>query len=573
MTVEEKILLWTSLHQKGEATFVEEITSLRLDFFSSSIERVTLYTMRWRGLKFDLTVTIAFLLITGMLLTDFVIMGLWQHHANQVYREKLSNVLALTTAGLQNSSSSTLPGDTILAELEKQGLCLHVVFADTRAHLPVRSCAQDGKLSTVVDVALRDRQSVIRQVNRQGYSEWFGKKWLVVAQPLYVGKNLVGAVGLAGPMENFLNFVAASQRHILVYVLVNTLILTVIGFFRLTRQIIRPLDRLITVADNYQAQEPILFATYQKSNEINQLSISLNCMVQRIEHDKGVLKQTIEELAKKNRQLHENQQEMIRAEKLASVGRLAAGLAHEIGNPLGVAQGYLQLLGMDDSGKDERSDYVARALKELERVDGLIRQLLDYARTSKGEPQRFDVQELLAELVETLRIQPFLEGIRLDLALQMEQAIVFADREQLRQVILNCILNAADAIKVCQEKGDGAISLATSLVTSSQPGNASSLLQLTIEDNGAGISLELLNTVFDPFFTTKEPGAGTGLGLSVSLALIESMGGKMHLQSVTGEGTTVQLLLPLVTESASASEESIKKDKNGDIDSSGVQAC
>ena len=529
--------------------------------------------MRWRGLKFDLTVTIAFLLITGMLLTDFVIMGLWQHHAHQVYREKLSNVLALTTAGLQDSSSSLIPGATILVELEKQGLCLHMVTANTGVPLPVHNCAQNGQLSAAVDVALRDRQSIILQVDWQGYSEWFGKKWLVVAQPLYVGKNLVGAVGLSGPMENFLDLLLTSQRHILVYILVNVIILTVLGFFRLTRKVIRPLDRLITVADNYQAQEPILFATHQKSNEINQVFISLNSMVQRIEHDKGVLKQTIEELAKKNRQLHENQQEMIRAEKLASVGRLAAGLAHEIGNPLGVAQGYLQLLGMDDNGKDERSDYVARALKELERVDGLIRQLLDYARTSKGEPQRFDVQELLAELVETLRVQPFLEGIRLDLVLEMEQAIVFADREQLRQVILNCLINAADAIKVDQENGEGAISLSTVLATPATYSNEPLLLQITIQDNGTGMSPGLLDTIFDPFFTTKEPGAGTGLGLSVSLALIESMGGTIRLQSIAGEGATVQLLMPLAIEPASASEASLRINNGGDNDSPGWQAC
>jgi signal transduction histidine kinase len=529
--------------------------------------------MPGRGLKFDLTVTMAFLLTTGMLLTDFVIMGLWQHHANQACREKLTHSLALTVASLQDVPASLTPGDHIRAELERQGLCLHIVSAVKGANLPVYSCVQDRNVATLVEAVLRDGQTVVRPVDRQGQSEWFGRKWLVIAQPLYQGKDLIGAVGLAGPMTTLFDLALTSQQQILVYILINALILTVIGFFRISRMVIRPLERLINLTDNYQAQEVVLFASQGQSNEIRQLSASLNSVVQRIEHDKGVLKQTVEELARKNRRLQENQQEMVRAEKLASVGRLAAGLAHEIGNPLGVAQGYLQLLSMDDSGKDERSEYVARALKELDRVDGLIRQLLDYARTAKGEPQRFDVQELLAELGETLRVQPFLEGIRLDLVLQAQKAIVFADREQLRQVILNCLINAADAIKACRVKGEGAIFMATSLAAHFVQDNDPLLLQIAIQDNGEGMSPELLETAFDPFFTTKEPGSGTGLGLSVSLALIESMGGSIRLQSAAGEGTTVLLLLPLVAETAVGAGASVKEDAGGYVDAPEGNQC
>lgn len=528
--------------------------------------------MRGRGLKFDLTVTMAFLLITGMLLTDFVIMGLWQYQANQARRDKLTQSLALMVAGIQDAASpSFTSGDHVRAELERQDLCLHLVPVDKNANPPLHSCSQNGNVATLVETVLRDQQPVVRQVDKQGQSEWFGEKWLVVAQPLYQGKTLVGAVGLAGPMTTLFDLVSASQQQILVYILINALILTIVGFFRISRQVIRPLERLINLADNYQAQEMMLFSSQNQSNEISQLSTSLNSVVQRIERDKNVLRQTIEELAKMNRQLQENQQEMVRAEKLASVGRLAAGLAHEIGNPLGVAQGYLQLLGMDGS-TEERTEYAARALKELERVDGLIRQLLDFARTSKGEPEEFDVQDLLSELVATLEVQPFLDGIRLNLTLRMESAIVFADREQLRQVILNCLLNAADAIKACREKGEGAIVLETSLAAPSPPDDEP-WVQVAIQDNGEGMNPELLDTVFDPFFTTKEPGSGTGLGLSVSLTLIESMGGKIRLQSAAGKGTTVQLLLPLVTEPAAGSDAVASEKDNRAADSPGEQRC
>ena len=511
--------------------------------------------MRGRGLKFDLTITMAFLLITGMLLTDFVIMGLWQYHVNHARREKLTQSLALTVAGIQDAASPTLtPGDHVRTELEKQGLCLHLVPVDKNANPPLHSCSLNGNVTAVLETVLREQQPVVRQVDRQGQSQWLGQKWLVVARPLYQGKTLIGAVGLAGPMTTFFDLVSANQQQVLVYILINALILTVVGFFRISRQVIRPLERLINLADNYQAQDMVLFSSQNQSNEISQLSTSLNSVVQRIEHDKGVLKQTVTELAQKNQLLQQNQREMLRAEKLASVGRLAAGLAHEIGNPLGVAQGYLQLLGMGDCLEDERVEYTAKALRELERVDGLIRRLLDYARSGQGDPVRFDVHDALDEIVDDLAVQPLFRTIRFDIVRQAEKSDIYADREQLRQVIVNCVLNAADAIKESANKDAGLIGLATALVSS--PDNGQTLLQVSIADNGVGIPDTVLDTVFDPFFTTKQPGAGTGLGLSVSLALVESMGGRMNIQSAPGQGTTVCVLLPLATEDAHGAEKS-----------------
>ena len=136
--------------------------------------------------------------------------------------------------------------------------------------------------------------------------------------------------------------------------------------------------------------------------------------------------------------------------------------------------------------------------------------------------------------------------IRLDLACHAEQSEVCVDREQLRQVFLNCVLNAADAIKASDNRGCGVIAIASDVHPSKEKGR--DMLRITLSDNGTGIPSELLDMVFDPFFTTKEPGAGTGLGLSVSLTLIEAMGGRMEMLSANGEGTTVLVLLPLADE-------------------------
>lgn len=371
--------------------------------------------------------------------------------------------------------------------------------------------------------------------------------YLYVAVPLPLPGIPREAVGVGIPFEQIFHSLWNKERVIAVYLLFNGLVLVTLAFFRLMKAYVLPVDRLIQAAESYRGDglPPLLLE--KPGNELGQLAGSIQAMVRRIEADREKLAKTVAELADKNRLLLHNQKEMVRTEKLASVGRLAAGLAHEIGNPLGVVQGYLQLLGMGGSNEQEHAEYVAKALEELGRVDGLIRQLLDYARTSKGAAELFDVHALLAELVETLRVQPIWERIALDLALGAENSVLCADREQVRQVIFNCLLNAADSIRVRREKGRGAISLTTAV--DGQADGDRPLLRIAITDNGEGIPPELLDTVFDPFFTTKAPGAGTGLGLSVSLALIESMGGQIRLESVLGEGTTVLLLLPLGTES------------------------
>ena len=217
--------------------------------------------MQTRGLKFELTVTIAVLLTIGMLLTDFVMMGLWQYHANQANREKLEHLLALTAASIQDAPSSLLPGHNILAELERQRLCLYIAPAEQGVARAIPRCAQEVQLVAFVEAALRDQQRTVRQVDQRGQAEQEGHHRLLVAQPLYQGKTAIGAVGLAGPRATLLDLMAANQHHVLVYLLINAIILTVIGFFRVSRQVIRPLERLITVADNYQPQELVLFSS------------------------------------------------------------------------------------------------------------------------------------------------------------------------------------------------------------------------------------------------------------------------------------------------------------------------
>jgi signal transduction histidine kinase len=368
-------------------------------------------------------------------------------------------------------------------------------------------------------------------------------RYLAVAVPIITNGGQPTAIGAAVPLARVLQPVWRKERVILVYLLVNALVLAAVVFFRLFQSQVRPIDRMVEAAENYRGEGLDTVWPTAPTNALGRLAGSIQAMVARIEADRERLAAAVGELAEKNRQLLANQEEMVRAEKLASVGRLAAGLAHEIGNPLGVVQGYVQLLAMEGLAAAERADYAAKGLTELARVDRLIRQLLDHARAGRGRPEEFDVHDLLAETAESLTSQPLFAGIRVTLDLAAARSQVHLDREQLRQVLLNCLLNAVDAIRSHQAE-EGVITLATRLEA---PAGADhpARLRISLTDNGSGIPAELRESVFDPFFTTKEPGRGTGLGLWVSLSLIESMGGAIRLESEPGAGTTVHLLLPL----------------------------
>jgi signal transduction histidine kinase len=241
------------------------------------------------------------------------------------------------------------------------------------------------------------------------------------------------------------------------------------------------------------------------------------------------------------------QRDIIRTEKLASVGRLSAGIAHEIGNPIGIVIGYLELLRQTDITEDERAEYIQRTEDEVERINSIIRQLLEVSRPSNSGRMAVSVHNIVQDTADVLHVQPLMSNIELVLDLAAENDTVLADPNQLRQVFLNLVINAADAISGDEKLTGGQLKLSTSLEKNGDQDNqdATDQLKILFADNGPGIAEENLSNIFDPFFTTKDPGRGTGLGLSVSFMIVESLGGKMTGTSEPGKGTTMVISLPL----------------------------
>jgi signal transduction histidine kinase len=287
--------------------------------------------------------------------------------------------------------------------------------------------------------------------------------------------------------------------------------------------------------------EELFFLPGKEDNEFKRVSKSLNLMLQRILKNKIQLKNTIQSLEKANLDLQKAQGDIIRAEKLASVGRLSSGIAHEIGNPISVVLGYLELLKEADFSEDQKQDFLSRAETEINRIKRIIRQLLDFSRPSVEEEKLISVHFILEEIYSMLKFQPLTAYMDIELNLSAEKDKIVALPDQLRQVFLNLILNAADAIDSQKNISKGKLIIASNVIYDAN----CPILKLSFIDNGAGIPKDQLNNIYDPFFTTKEIGKGTGLGLSVSFMIIENIGGKITATSEETVGTTIMIEIPL----------------------------
>jgi signal transduction histidine kinase len=407
-------------------------------------------------------------------------------------------------------------------------------------------CPVNVDLKAPVRKAMKDGKESLTPFGAAWGVFWRRAQGLVLAMPLVRDAEVFGGVSLVLPLEEIYAGLRHSQKLVWVYILINTLLLTGIGTYRVSKAYFKPVRRLSRRAEAYSEDDGVPFLVRKEDDELGRLSQSLNLMLARISEDKEKLKSIITSLAAANKDLRQAQQEIIRTEKFASMGRLASGIAHEIGNPLGIVAGYLELLQRSDIENDEKEDYIRRSIREVERIHGIIRQLLDFSRSKEKGNVVFSVQEALAEIRRILEPQPLMSDIRLTLSLSAREDRILGDPDQVRQVFLNLVLNAADAIASAGDPASGTIVVSTENFSAEAetPGDRPQI-RIAVTDDGPGIPEEDLDTIFDPFYTTKAPGKGTGLGLWVSYMIVDGMGGRISARSRLGEGTTVEVFLPV----------------------------
>ena len=358
-------------------------------------------------------------------------------------------------------------------------------------------------------------------------------------------------------------------------------VLLLFGDFVLRRLVLEPIDRMVEGSGKIAAGDDSVRLETGGSTELRSLSESVNDMADRLIRNQHLLADNITSLEDTNRQLIEARAELIRAEKMASVGRLGAGIAHEIGNPLGAILGYVEVAKRrDPDGAD--AEWIEGVQEESKRIDRIVRGLLDYARPNTAAVKPVVVNHVVRDTLELVETQGRLKGVEMRVELAESVPQVLADRHQLQQILVNLLLNAADSIR---DAGvDGVISVRTSrarqptdrlaarprrkddpegvdyshlrrmleppAIFQPSPLKKGSLIaRIEISDNGAGLQQEEAHRIFDPFYTTKEPGQGTGLGLAVSARLIEGMGGQIDATGAPGGGAVFSVSLPATEES------------------------
>ncbi len=512
-----------------------------------------------RSIKTNIAVNIAVLLLVAMILIDLVMVLTIQ---KDFVQSQISKGYLLT---------STVEREFMrMFDVQKTGLRLELVqefngvIKDFKAYSllvmngdakQVYSYDEDKKLhATLRKLALqslRSGEKTNKMIGSTWGVFWKQRQFLIISTPLYKEDKTIASMSVAFQLDEFYGNLRKTQQFVLVYVLTNAVILTFAGLYVIYRITGKPLNKLVERAEEYKDDDGFGFLYEKEKNEFGQLSQSLNQMLQRIADDKCKLKTSLESLERANTELKKAQDEIIRTEKLASVGRLSAGIAHEIGNPIGVVLGYLELLQQEDLDEEKRKDFILRAEEEINRISMIIRQLLNFSRPSNEIAENVSVHEIIEEIVNTLEIQPIMASIDIKLSLLADDYFVLADPHQLRQIFLNFMINAADAISSQEGPGNGEIMINTTVAKGSNNGDGKPLLEIKFADNGGGIPQEDLNNVFDPFYTTKEPGKGTGLGLSVCFMIVDKLGGSIKAESEYGEGTTMTVCLPLAKTKAS----------------------
>jgi two-component system, NtrC family, sensor histidine kinase HydH len=230
--------------------------------------------------------------------------------------------------------------------------------------------------------------------------------------------------------------------------------------------------------------------------------------------------------------------QLLRAEKLATIGVLAAGLAHEVGTPLGIVRGRAEYV-LGKLGSDHpQARNIAVITEQIDRVTRTIRQMLDFTRVTPAAVKPVAIPQVAGWLAEVVRYEAQRRKVALKLEVPDTLPVVSANPDQLQQLLLNLVMNACDA---CSEGGNVTLSAAPSQGAGGWP-----CVRLCVSDDGCGIPEDHMPGVFDPFFTTKKRGQGTGLGLTVAAHIVRNHGGQIELESEVGRGTRVVVLWPVV---------------------------
>jgi two-component system NtrC family sensor kinase len=398
--------------------------------------------------------------------------------------------------------------------------------------------AADGRRA----LGTRVSEDVYRRVMERG-SRWAGRAFVVDAwcmaayEPI---RDISGRpVGMlyAGTLEA--PFVRLRNRVVLVYVAIA--LLTVLGLAVTANwaagRIIRPVRELVAATGEIARGNLEHRVRPRSGDEVGQLGESFNRMaaeLKRATEGYRELNQSLEiRVAERTRELEEARDHLVQTEKLSSLGKMAAGIAHEINNPLTSILLNAHLMQERLPRNSRLRENLALVIGETERCSAIVKGMLEFARQTVPNLRPVDLNSALEKTMLIMESQLLLQQVRVEARLDRSLPRVPADEGKLRQVFANIILNAADAMP-----GGGKLEIATRLDAGERKA------EIAFRDSGGGIPREMLPKIFDPFFSTKGT-KGTGLGLAISYGIIQQHGGIITAESQQGRGTSFTITLPM----------------------------
>jgi len=488
------------------------------------------------GLRSEILLTLAILFGASLLLGGFLFL---RHTEQNLLQQRIQVVtlalrLAATSFDEKNLSQGTQSSDVFFKlqnELNAQSLWsfdrnLALQFSfHTEAGLDIpRSRLHE---------LLLERNDLV-ELTWPGLLSFFNpdkRCSLFVAVPLDIAGRTQGVLAARFSLQDILLKLNTAQLWLIGYVLAFGVVLVTAGFVLIERNVIRPTRKLSQAARAIASGNLDLRLEKSGPSEIYALAESFNHMVEELKKSQLEAQTHIQSLSKANAEIQQTQHELIRSEKLATVGYIAAGMAHEIGNPLGALTGYLSLL-QKDLGQGSQAELLREATNAAERIDRLVEQLLDYAAPTSACVEAIDPWSVVKEMVHLLELQGAFKNCLLIVDQELVLPPVRIDAYKLGQVLVNLLLNSKDACDV-----DGQITI-SGAVEQNQ-------VKIYVADTGCGIPPHQRNTIFEPFYTTKAPGKGRGLGLAVCQRIMAEAQGEIRCESTLGEGSLFCLTLPL----------------------------
>ncbi len=395
--------------------------------------------------------------------------------------------------------------------LKKNPQVKFIELYDSEGRIIVRSHYGDEVKSTDIKQALANSTTSMRI-----YKSPIHGLILEIILPLQIHSKSWGILKMGFDAEDMQK--RLKQLFFLLLALTVIFLIVVLSaiYFRIDR-LTRSLRKLVSEMNRFDLQkiEPLQMTV--DDDEVGFLVTNFEKMKDR--------------LAQSRKQLIDAQRQVHQAEKLASIGRLASGVAHEINNPLHGLKSCLYTIEKEPHNLDQLHKYLSLANEAIDHIAAVVQKLLGFSRQRPKQITSVDLNSEIQKVLPLLQYRMEKEHILLQTHLAESLPRIHADPHLIQEVIMNLLLNAIDSIQ-----GAGKITVTTA--------NIKDRVLLTITDTGCGIAEEHLDKIFDPFFTTKEEGKGTGLGLSVTLGIVEAHGGTIEVESKTGEGSTFRVYLP-----------------------------